>query len=77
MCFVPEVRVTELQVHDYLGEILEWAGWALATWSFAGSAFAVFTLANLLPRALANHGWFKTQFADYPSSRRALIPYLL
>ena len=62
---------------NYLGEILEWAGWALATWSLAGSAFAVFTLANLLPRALANHGWYKTQFADYPSSRRALIPFLL
>ncbi len=43
--------MTELQVHNYLGEMLEWAGWALATWSLAGSAFALFTLANLLPRA--------------------------
>ena len=69
--------MTKLQVHDYLGEILEWAGWALATWSLAGSDFAVFTLANLLPRALANHGWYQKEFADYTSSRRALIPYLL
>jgi protein-S-isoprenylcysteine O-methyltransferase Ste14 len=62
---------------NYLGEILEWAGWALATWSLAGTAFAVFTAANLLPRALANHRWYREQFADYPSTRRALLPYLL
>ena len=28
---------------NYLGEILEWTGWAIATWSLAGAAFAVFT----------------------------------
>lgn len=62
---------------NYLGEMLEWAGWALATWSLAGLAFAAFTVANLLPRALANHRWYQRQFPDYPRSRRALIPYLL
>jgi len=62
---------------NYLGEMLEWTGWALATWSLAGTAFAVFTLANLLPRALANHRWYQRQFRDYPSSRRAVFPYLL
>jgi 3-oxo-5-alpha-steroid 4-dehydrogenase 1 len=62
---------------NYLGEILEWMGWALATWSLAGTAFAVFTAANLLPRALANHRWYRQQFANYPSERRALIPYVL
>ena len=34
---------------NYLGEILEWTGWAIATWSLAGLAFAVFTAANLAP----------------------------
>ncbi len=62
---------------NYLGEILEWIGWAIATWSLAGLAFAVFTIANLLPRALANHRWYRQQFADYPASRRALVPLLL
>lgn len=62
---------------NYLGEMLEWAGWALATWSSAGLAFAVFTVANLLPRALANHRWYRRVFADYPAARRAVIPYLL
>ena len=62
---------------NYLGEIIEWIGWAIAAWSFAGAAFAIFTIANLLPRALANHCWYRDRFAGYPKSRRALIPYLL
>ena len=62
---------------NYLGEIIEWTGWALATWSLAGLAFALYTIANLAPRAVANHRWYHERFADYPSDRRALIPYLL
>ena len=59
---------------NYLGEIIEWTGWALATWSMAGLAFCVFTVANLLPRALANHQWYKERFPAYPAGRKALIP---
>jgi hypothetical protein len=33
-------------------------------------------MANLIPRAVAHHHWYKTTFADYPANRRALIPYL-
>lgn len=62
---------------NYLGEILAWVGWAIATWSLAGLAFAVFTVANLLPRALATHRWYRDRFPDYPPSRRAVIPYLV
>lgn len=62
---------------NYLGEILEWIGWALATWSPAGLAFALFTVANLAPRAVANHRWYRGTFPDYPPHRRALIPYVL
>ena len=62
---------------NYLGEMLEWMGWAIAAWSLAGLAFAVFTIANLLPRAIANHRWYQDEFADYPVNRRAVIPYLL
>ena len=62
---------------NYLGEIIEWTAWALATWSLAGLAFALYTIANLEPRAWANHRWYQEQFADYPSQRRALIPYVL
>jgi protein-S-isoprenylcysteine O-methyltransferase Ste14 len=62
---------------NYLGEMLQWLGWAIATWSPAGVAFAVFTVANLLPRAIATQRWYRSEFADYPSSRRALIPFVL
>jgi 3-oxo-5-alpha-steroid 4-dehydrogenase 1 len=62
---------------NYLGEMLEWIGWAIASWSLAGTAFAVFTIANLLPRAIANHRWYKQAFPDYPPARRAIIPGLL
>lgn len=61
---------------NYLGEILEWFGFALATWSMAGLAFAVFTAANLIPRARANHLWYKAHFPDYPKERRTLLPFL-
>lgn len=62
---------------NYLCEIIEWCGWAIATWSTAGLAFAVYTIANLLPRALRHHAWYRAQFPDYPVDRKALIPYLL
>jgi 3-oxo-5-alpha-steroid 4-dehydrogenase 1 len=62
---------------NYLGEMLAWWGWALATWSPAGLAFAVFTSANLVPRALAHHRWYRQRFAGYPAARRAVIPFLL
>jgi 3-oxo-5-alpha-steroid 4-dehydrogenase 1 len=62
---------------NYLGEIIQWIGWAVATWSFAGLAFALWTTANLLPRALAHHRWYRSHFPDYPQQRRALLPFVL
>ncbi len=62
---------------NYLGEFIEWTGWALATWSLAGLSFALWTVANLLPRAIANHRWYGSTFPDYPAGRKAVIPFLL
>jgi 3-oxo-5-alpha-steroid 4-dehydrogenase 1 len=62
---------------SYLGEFIQWCGFALATWSLAGLSFAVFTAANLFPRAVANHRWYQKTFADYPPDRRAVLPFLL
>lgn len=63
---------------NYLGEILEWIGWAILTWSLAGLAFAIYTAANVGPRALTNHRWYLEKFGDqYPKERRALIPFVL
>jgi 3-oxo-5-alpha-steroid 4-dehydrogenase 1 len=61
----------------YFGEIIEWGGWAVMTWSLPGLAFSVFTFANLFPRAIASHQWYKANFPDYPSSRKALIPFII
>lgn len=62
---------------NYLGEIIQWTGWAIAAWSLAGWVFAIWTMANLVPRALAHHRWYRETFADYPPGRKALIPHLL
>ena len=62
---------------NYLGEMVEWFGWALLTWSPAGLAFAVYTTANLLPRGLDHHAWYRQRFDGYPRDRRAVIPFLL
>lgn len=59
---------------NYLGEIVEWVGWAIATWSIAGLAFALWTAANLIPRALSHHKWYHENFSDYPPERNALLP---
>ena len=59
---------------NYFGEILEWFGWALATWSLAGLAFAAWTFANLAPRAQSHHSWYHEEFSEYPGGRKALIP---
>jgi protein-S-isoprenylcysteine O-methyltransferase Ste14 len=62
---------------NYLGELIEWCGWALLSWSLAGLSFAVFTAANLIPRALSHHRWYRETFDDYPPERRAVLPGIL
>lgn len=62
---------------NYFGEILLWSGWALMTLTWAGLVFVLFTLANLVPRAIISHRWYREKFPDYPAERRAIIPYLL
>jgi protein-S-isoprenylcysteine O-methyltransferase Ste14 len=59
---------------NYLGEIIQWLGWALLTWSPAGLCFAVFTFANIFPRGISGHRWYRERFPDYPENRRAVIP---
>jgi len=61
----------------YFGEIVEWGGWALMTWSLPGLAFFIFTFANLFPRAISSHKWYKANFPHYPSDRKAVIPFII
>ncbi len=61
---------------NYFGEIIEWVGFAIAAQTLAGWAFAIFTFANLAPRALSHQRWYRKTFSDYPTSRRALLPFI-
>lgn len=62
---------------NYLGELVEWIGFAILTASPAAAVFALWTAANLVPRALANLRWYRRTFPDYPRRRRALVPFVL
>ncbi len=66
-----------ISVPNYFGEIIEWAGLALAACTPAALAFLLFTIANLFPRALAHHKWYLEKFDDYPKDRKAIIPFIL
>lgn len=61
---------------NYFGELIEWSGWAIATWSLPGLAFLLWTAANLLPRAISNHKWYLSTFPDYPKERKAILPFI-
>ncbi|KAM4027070.1 3-oxo-5-alpha-steroid 4-dehydrogenase 1 [Anomaloglossus baeobatrachus] len=60
---------------NFLGEIVEWSGFAIAGWSIPGAAFAVFTFLVLLSRAQQHHQWYIEKFEDYPKGRKILIPF--
>ena len=62
---------------NHLGEIIEWIGFAILTWSLPTLAFALWTVANLLPRAIEHHKWYHKNFKEYPKNRKAIIPYFL
>ena len=62
---------------NYMGEIIEWFGFALSTQNFAAILFAFNTLAIIGSRALESHKWYKKNFKNYPEDRKALIPYLI
>lgn len=62
----------------YLGEIVEWLGYAIAVNHLPAFAFVMYTASNLIPRALSHHQWYQEKFKDdYPNNRKAIIPFLL
>ncbi|MBN2657064.1 MAG: 3-oxo-5-alpha-steroid 4-dehydrogenase [Spirochaetales bacterium] len=74
--FIPEGGLYRwISAPNYLGEMIEWGGWALLVWSLPGTAFFLFTIANLLPRALKIHKWYGETFASYPEERKAIVPF--
>jgi 3-oxo-5-alpha-steroid 4-dehydrogenase 1 len=67
----------QVSAANYFGELTEWVGWAVLTLSWPGLVFALWTFANLGPRAHRHHQWYREQFgAAYPKDRKKLIPYV-
>ncbi len=66
-----------LSAPNYFGEIIEWLGWAILTFSISGFVFLIWVIANLFPRAIAHHKWYKDKFDDYPKERKAIIPGII
>lgn len=62
---------------NLFGEFIEWLGFAILCWNLPALAFFLWTSANLIPRALSHHQWYKAHFAEYPSQRKAILPGLL
>ena len=62
---------------NLFGEIIEWFGWAMMSWCLAAASFSLWTIANLVPRALDHHRWYHKRFEDYPKERKAVFPFIV
>lgn len=63
---------------NYFGEFIEWTGFAILTWSWAGAVFALWTFANLAPRAKKIHQRYSREFGkefDLLNLKR-IIPFI-
>lgn len=63
---------------NYFGELTEWIGYAILTWSPAGALFAIWTFANLGPRAKSLTAKYEAEFGDeYKKlNKKHIIPYI-
>ncbi len=59
---------------NHLSELLQWTGFAIMAWNYPATTFLIWTAANLLPRAIKHHRWYKEHFKEYPKNRNALLP---
>ena len=63
---------------NYFGELLEWLGFAVLTWSPAGFLFVFWTACNLVPRSDAIYKKYTEAFPDEVSryKPKRIIPFL-
>ena len=62
---------------NYFGELLEWLGWAILTWSWAGLVFFIWTFANLVPRANTLHKKYRQMFPEMEKlNLKRVIPFI-
>ena len=63
---------------NYFGEWLEWTGFAILTWSWSGAVFALWTFANLCPRAARIYKLYSQEFPDQMAKEKLkrFIPFI-
>lgn len=63
---------------NYFGELTEWVGFAIASWSWAGVVFALWTFANLAPRSASLYKRYEKEFGKEFTSlgRKRIIPFI-
>ena len=63
---------------NYFGEIVEWTGFAIATWSWTGALFVWWTFANLAPRSASLYKRYEREFGEEFSSlgRKRILPFI-
>ena len=61
---------------NYLGEVVEWAGWTVLTCSLPGLVFFLWTVANLVPRADAIWHRYREEFGTEVGRRKRIFPFL-
>ena len=63
---------------NYLGEITEWLGFAILTWSLAGLLFFWFSCCNLVPRSNSIYKKYEEEFPDEFDRKKLkrIIPFI-
>ena len=62
---------------NYLGEIMEWTGFAIAAATPAAWVFPIWTAANLVPRAHAIYNRYKAEFGKKAlAGKKRIIPFI-
>jgi len=62
----------------YFGEIIEWLGFAVLTWSMSGFVFFLWTFANLVPRAHTIYSRYQNEFSLQMAAepRKRIFPFI-
>ena len=63
---------------NYFGEITEWLGFAIMTWSWAGALFFWFSCCNLVPRANSIYLRYEKEFPEEFDRKKLkrIIPFI-
>lgn len=63
---------------NYFGELVEWTGFAIASSSWAGAVFVLWTFANLAPRAASLRKRYEQEFGEEFTrlKRKRIIPFI-